>query len=106
MLDLKMIKGERNAFSDPNTIFLSQSAARAIFGDEEPMNKILMVENVPAKVSGVYMDMPDNSSFSDRAFMAPFELKLKIVEGIKQMENPWGNNSWQIFVQLADHARF
>ncbi len=106
MLDLKMIKGERNAFSNPNSIFLSQSAARAIFGDEEPMNKILSVENVPAKVSGVYMDMPDNSSFSDRAFIAPFELKLKIVPGIKQMENPWGNNSWQIFVQLADHANF
>ena len=42
MLDLKMIKGERNAFSDPNTIFLSQSAAKTIFGNEEPMNKILM----------------------------------------------------------------
>jgi len=104
MLDLKMIKGERNAFSDPNTILLSQSAAKAIFGDEEPMNKILLVEHVPAKVSGVYEDMPDNSSFADRAFIAPFELKLKIVEGIKRMENPWGNNSWQIFVQLADHA--
>jgi putative ABC transport system permease protein len=106
MLDLKMIKGERNAFSDPNTILLSQSAAKAIFGDEEPMNKILLVENVPAKVSGVYEDMPDNSSFADRAFIAPFELKLKIVEAIKRMENPWGNNSWQIFVQLADHADF
>ncbi len=106
ILDLKMIKGERNAFSNPNSIFLSQSAARAIFGNEEPMNKILMIENVPAKVSGVYMDMPDNSSFADRAFIAPFELKLNIVPGIKQMENPWGNNSWQIFVQLADHANF
>jgi putative ABC transport system permease protein len=106
MLDLKMIKGERNAFHDPNTIFLSQSAAQAIFGNEEPMNKILVVENVPVKVSGVYKDMPDNSSFSDRAFIAPFELKLKIVDAIKHMENPWGNNSWQIFVQLAEHADF
>ncbi len=106
MLDLKMIKGERNAFSDPNTILLSQSAAKAIFGDEEPMNKIVLVENMPAKVSGVYEDMPDNSSFADRAFIAPFALKLKIVEGILHMENPWGNNSWQIFVQLADHADF
>jgi putative ABC transport system permease protein len=104
ILDLKMIKGERNAFSDPNSIFLSQSAAKVMFGDEEPMNKILVVENVPVKVSGVYMDMPDNSSFSDRAFVAPFALKLQIAEGIKKMENPWGNNSWQIFVLLADHA--
>ncbi len=106
ILDLKMIKGERNHFNDPNSIFLSQSAARAIFGDGEPMNQILMVENVPVKVSGVYRDMPDNSTFSDRAFMAPFGLKLKIVEAINKMENPWGNNSWQIFVQLADHADF
>ena len=88
MLDLKMIKGDRDAFSDPNTILLSQSAAKAIFGDEEPMNKILVVENVPAKVSGVYKDMPDNSSFADRAFMAPFELKLKIVEGMRKWKIP------------------
>ena len=106
MLDLKMIKGDRNAFSDPNTILVSRSGAKAIFGDEDPMNKILLVEQVPAKVGGVYEDMPDNSSFADRAFIAPFELKLKIVEGIMHMENPWGNNSWQIFVQLADHADF
>jgi len=106
MLDLKMIRGKINAFSDPNTIFLSQSAAKNIFGNEEPMNKILVVENVPTKVSGVYRDMPDNSSFSDRAFIAPFELKLKIAEAIRHMENPWGNNSWQIYVQLSDHADF
>jgi putative ABC transport system permease protein len=106
MLDLKMIKGDRNAFSDPNTILLSQTAAKAIFGDEEPLNKILLVEHIPAKVMGVYADMPDNSSFAGRAFIAPFELKLKIVEGIKRMENPWGNNSWQIFVQLKDQADF
>jgi putative ABC transport system permease protein len=106
MLDLKMIKGDRNAFNDPNTILISRSAAKVIFGDEDPMNKILLVELMPAKVSGVYEDMPDNSSFADRAFIAPFGLKLKIVEGIMHMENPWGNNSWQIFVQLADHADF
>ena len=58
MLDLKMIKGDKNAFSDPNTILISRSAAKAIFGDEDPMNKILLVEQVPAKVSGVYEDMP------------------------------------------------
>ncbi len=106
MIDLKMIKGDRNAFSDPNTIFISQSAAKAIFGDEDPMNKILVYEGTPVKVSGVYMDMPDNSSFADRAFIAPFELKLKVVGWIRDMENPWGNNSWQIFVQLSDHADF
>jgi putative ABC transport system permease protein len=106
MLDLRMIKGDRNAFSDPNTIFVSQSAASGIFGNEDPINKILVYENVPVKVSGVYADMPDNSSFSDRAFMAPFALKLKVVEEIRKMENPWGNNSWQIFIQLSDHADF
>ncbi len=106
MLDLKMIKGDRNVFNDPNTIFISQSAAKTIFGDEDPMNKILVCESIPVKVSGVYLDMPDNSTFSDRAFIAPFELKLKIVEAIKHMENPWGNNAWQIFVQLSDHANF
>src|SRR5882762_289563 len=39
MFSLKMIKGSSSALSDPHSIILSQSAAFAFFGDEDPMNK-------------------------------------------------------------------
>ncbi len=38
MLSLKMVKGSSNGLNDPNSILLSQSAVKAIFGDADPMN--------------------------------------------------------------------
>ncbi len=104
MLDLKMIKGSSNGLKDADGILLSASSANAIFGNDDPINKTITIENVPAKVTGVYKDMPANSSFADRKFIATWELKLKLAPFLRTMDNPWGHNSFQIIVQLADHA--
>ena len=104
MLDLKMLKGSIKGLEQPDALFISRSLAKAVFGNEEPINKIITVEQVPAKIAGVYEDMPANSSFADINFIAPWQLKLTIVPGIKTMENPWGNNGFQVMVQLADNT--
>jgi len=104
MFDLKMIKGSLNALKEPDAIFLSASSANAIFGNEDPINKTITIENIPAKVTGVYKDMPANSSFPDRKFIATWQLKLNVNPYLKTMDDPWGHNYFQIVVQLADHA--
>ena len=104
MLDLKMLQGSHEALTDPNSILLSASAAAEIFGSENPLNKIINVENVPAKVTGIFKNMPANSTFSNVSFLAAWELKLKIVPALRTMENPWGGNPFHIYVQLADNA--
>ena len=104
MLDLKMLKGNISALQDPNSILLSASAAKTIFDNADPINRIIKVENVPARIAGVYKDMPANSTFSNRNFIASWAFKLKIVPWILTMQNPWGNNGFSIYVQLADNA--
>jgi len=104
LLDLDMEKGKPDGLREPDALLISRSAATALFGDADPLDKIVKVENTPAKIAGVYKDMPANSSFADVRFIASWELKLKIAPGLKGMENPWGYNGFQVMLQLADNA--
>jgi putative ABC transport system permease protein len=106
MLSLKMIRGSRDGLKqDMNSIFLSESVAKTYFGDEDPIDKILRVDNrSDVKVTGVYEDLPENTSLKGVTFILPWELYLSINPWVKKMENPWGSNFTQTFVQIADHA--
>jgi putative ABC transport system permease protein len=44
-----------------NTLVLTQSTARRYFGDEDPLNKSLLIDNEQYKVTGVIEDIPENS---------------------------------------------
>ena len=52
------------ALVDPSSIVLTQSTARALFGDSEALNRtVLSYGNTPLKVTGIIRDLPRNSSF-------------------------------------------
>lgn len=105
MLTLKMLKGTRAGLKEPYSIMLSASAAKAFFGADDPMGKTLKLDrSVDLKVTGVYEDLPDNTSFSNIKVMMPWELWLTQNPWAKQMQNPWGSNFSQTFVQIADNA--
>jgi putative ABC transport system permease protein len=105
MLTLKMLKGTRGGLKEPYSILLSESVARAYFGDAEPMDKTLKLDNkVDVKVTGVYEDLPYNTSFRELTYILPWELYLIQNPWIKKMENPWGSNFTQTFAQLVDNA--
>ena len=105
MLTLKMIKGTRAGLKDPYSILLSVSAAEAIFGKEDPMNKVIKLDRAhDVKVTGVYEDLPDNTSFSNIKYMLPWKLWLVQNPWAERMKNPWGSNFSQTFVQIADKA--
>jgi ABC-type antimicrobial peptide transport system permease subunit len=105
MLSLKMIRGSRNGLKEPYSILLSASVAQAYFGNEDPMNKILKLDNaVDVKVTGVYEDLPFNTYFRELTFILPWELYIIRETWIKKMDNPWGSNFTQTFAQLADKS--
>ncbi|MBC8111721.1 MAG: ABC transporter permease [Verrucomicrobia bacterium] len=107
MLTLKMLKGTRNGLKEPYSIMLSESSAKAIFGEADPMEKMITINNIikfDVKVTGVYEDLPHNSTFNDVNFLLPWDLYLINNDWIKKMENPWGSNFTQTFVQLADNT--
>jgi ABC-type antimicrobial peptide transport system permease subunit len=105
MLTLKMISGSRAGLKDPYSILLSASAAKALFGGADAMNKVIKLDRThDVKVTGVYEDLPENTSFSKVAIMMPWELWLIQNPWAKEMKEPWGSNFSQTFVQVADNA--
>lgn len=107
MLYLNMLKGTRDGLKDPASILLSASQAKAWFGDADPLNKIMTIDNdrrLQVKVTGVYEDIPDNSSFSGMSFIAPWDLFVNNSDWIKGMKDTWRCNCFLSYVQVADNV--
>jgi len=105
MLSLKMLKGSREGLKDAHSILLSASVAESIFGKEDPLHKTIKFDKLyDVKVTGVYEDLPDNTSFRGVKIMMPWDLWVVQNPWVKTMTNPWGSNFTQTFAQLADNA--
>ncbi|CCH52451.1 putative ABC transporter permease yvrN [Fibrisoma limi BUZ 3] len=105
MLSLRMLKGSQTALNDPHSVILSQSTAKAIFGDEDPIARTLKIDNrMDVTVTGVYEDLPENTSFSHIEFFAPWALWVSSNTWVKNVENSWDNSSFSVLVQLADRT--
>jgi putative ABC transport system permease protein len=101
LLSLKMIKGTRAGLADPSSIMLSASLAKAIFGNADPIDQLIKIDNtLNVKVTGIYEDMPQNTSFNDVAFIAPWDLFMTSIPYLKRAATQWGNNSWELFAQM------
>ena len=105
MLSLNMLRGTRDGLKDPNSILLAESVAKAYFGEANPLGKLMKIDNREnVKVTGVYEDLPANSTFKQMLFIAPWQLYLSSNPWIEKMENPWGSNFTQTYALLADRA--
>ncbi len=102
LLSLQMVRGTRTGLKDPSSLLLSASAATIFFGADDPIGKVLKLDNsVDLKVTGVYQDIPDNSSFrGELGFIAPLEVLVN--RGGRNFG--WINNWLQVFVQVAENV--
>ncbi|MEC8831941.1 MAG: ABC transporter permease [Bacteroidota bacterium] len=105
MLDLKIIKGEKDGLREINSIMLSESTATALFGDEDPIGKTVEANSqYNMMVTAVYEDIPFNTSFHDTEYLMPWEKYVSIWEWVQRSADYWDNNSFQMFVQIADNT--
>ena len=105
MLGLEMLSGQKDGLKDPNSILLAASTAQALFGNENAMGKIVKFNNkYNFKVTGVYADIPVNNEFSKTAYIAPWEQYVTNTDWVKNSVDNWGNNSFQMFAQIADNT--
>lgn len=105
MITPKMIAGNFDVLSDMHSIMISQSLAKSFFNDEDPINKIIRLNNkTDVKVTGVYKDFPENSSFKETFFLAPWKLYTTMDEYANYASDKWDENSFQVFVQLKNGA--
>ncbi|MBS1529210.1 MAG: ABC transporter permease [Bacteroidetes bacterium] len=95
------VKGDPNTvFKDIYSIIIDESTAKALFGNDDPINKTIRVDNEhDVKVTGVYKDIPAIST-TKYSYLLPFSYK-KLTEGwIKNAAADWGNNSFEMWVEL------
>ncbi|TWR26060.1 FtsX-like permease family protein [Mucilaginibacter achroorhodeus] len=97
------IKGNaRTALKTPNSVVLTESVAKALFGDEDPLNKMIKRNNATAmQVTGVIKDVPSNSTFKFDVVL-PWVLFDEANDWAKN--SGWGSNYARTVVKLKDPA--
>lgn len=98
MFSFNFIYGNKNALSDMSSIVLTQSGAKALFGDINPVGQVIKLNNqYPLKVSAVIKDNPVNSSFNFKALISWQQLTAE-QQWLKT--SGWGNYSFFTYVML------
>ena len=63
-IGLEILRGDPHELATPLSVFLSQSKARELFGDEEPVGKTFsMSKMLDVTVRGIYQDVPGNTVY-------------------------------------------
>jgi len=107
MFQYHLVKGNKNdVLKDPFSIVLTESTAKALFGDADPMAKIVRIDNkYSLKVMGIMADVPKNSTLQFN-FLMPFSFNEATQDWMKKARTTYYNNSFQIFVQLKPGVNY
>ncbi|MCD4747083.1 MAG: ABC transporter permease [Bacteroidales bacterium] len=90
-----MIEGNpKTSLNEPNSIVLTETFAKKLFGDEDPMGKMITNENRTLKVTGIIEDVPQNSHFRFSALMSWTTLESR--------RQSWGNFGLFTYVKLKE----
>ena len=103
MFSFPLIKGDpQTALNNGYSIILTQSLAKKIYGDEDPMGKIIKIDNKDNfTVTGILQDLPNNTRFNFE-YLMPWEYLRKTGGD----DSSWGNNSTHTYVLLKQNTSF
>ena len=96
-----LLKGDAStALSEPNTIILTSEQARAQFGKEDPLNKVIDIEGQGLyTVTGIIDPIPSNSHFHFDLFAS--------MKGNEEAKNQnWLQGSYATYLLLAEGVNF
>jgi len=95
------IKGNANsALKDIYSIVLTESTARALFGDADPMGRDVRFDNAQnMKVTGIIRDIPKNATLRFN-YITPFAYNEATQDWIKEGRVKWTYNSFSAYVAL------
>jgi putative ABC transport system permease protein len=99
LFDITFVEGNaRNAFSQPKSIVLSQSAKKRLYGNEPAFGKIIYINNRDTlHVSGVYADLPANSTID-------CDMIYNIMDSWMGKNVYWSNASYETYCLLQPGA--
>jgi len=103
MFQYPLIQGSADkALDEPYSIVLTESMAKALFGEEEPMGKVIRFDNQnDLTVTAILEDVSTNSSFQFD-FLVPWKFRAIIQQWVVDNQDNWDNNSFQVFVEIND----
>src|SRR6201991_554294 len=102
MFTFKMPAGSQQALSDPYAMLISRSTAKALFGEKDPMDKVVRVgDRTDMRVKGVYEDIPDNTNLTGLGFLLAWDNKDNPGDS---SQDDWTNHHFGIYVQVGERV--
>jgi ABC-type antimicrobial peptide transport system permease subunit len=97
MFTYPLVQGSAaHALDDVNSLVITQRLAKKIFGNAEPMNKLVKINNKDVyKVTGVLKDLPNNTLFH-------FDYLVALND--KLYGDSWNSSDYNTYVQLQPNA--
>jgi ABC-type antimicrobial peptide transport system permease subunit len=91
----------RTALNDPRSIVLTETTARNIFGENDPMGKQIMLDTGPVQVTAIMKDFPANTHLSFLA-IAPYS-SIAAEAANMDVEKSWSEmRDSYIYLHLED----
>jgi putative ABC transport system permease protein len=105
MFTFPLVKGDpQTALSDPYSLILTERMAEKYFGHEDPLGKILRIDNeCDVAVTGVARDMPNNSTLRFD-FLSPIGLADVLTRADRT--DTWYNCCFYTMAQLREGADY
>lgn len=101
--DYQFIEGNsKDALSDPYNIILTEAKARQLFGNRDPLGKVIRIDTLNFVVKAIIKNNPANSSFQFD-YLLPIEAYLANSENFRN-DSEWGNFNYNAFVTLRKDA--
>jgi len=103
MFSFPVIQGDvKTALKDPKSIVLTESLARSLFGYDDPLGKIIRINNRhDVQVTAIVSDVPANSTLQFD-FLGPYEFEAQNSDFISNNRTNWGNNFLMNMVELKE----
>jgi ABC-type antimicrobial peptide transport system permease subunit len=101
MFSWKFLKGNAaTAITDPTSIVITESTAKALFGNADPINKVIRIDNNDVhKVTAVLADQPNNTT-QQFDFIIPYNFSNN---DVKNAMTRWSGSSWEVYIQTVDN---
>lgn len=109
---LPLIKGDaQTALSKSNSVVLSSSMAKKIFGDEDPVGKVVTLHGKdPFVVTGIASDMPANTSLEHIDIFLPITFIAGAYNAADRtpdrhtIDDDYGSFSYDVFISIDNNS--
>ncbi|HEV2832881.1 MAG TPA: FtsX-like permease family protein, partial [Hanamia sp.] len=104
IFDFEVTKGNvAKSLNDPYSVMLTEETAEKYFGNDDPMNKVIRLNNqYDFKVTGIYKALPANAHWHPDVMISFSTLKDSAIYGEKNLMNNWGNNAFYTYLLLPE----